>query len=61
MTDAEQTPEGKAYDSNEDMRIPREGQAPRPATEPRGSEGLVKGAKTATDPFTGEPNRARAS
>ena len=61
MTDAEQTPEGKAYDSNEDMKTPRAGQAPRPASEPRGSEGSAKGAKTATDPFTGEPNRARAS
>jgi hypothetical protein len=61
MTDAEQTPEGKAYDSNEDMKTPREGRAPRPASEPRGSEGSATGAKTATDPFTGEPNRARPS
>ena len=58
MTDAEQTPQGKAYDSNEDMKVPRDGRAPRPASEPRGSEGSSKGANTATDPSTGEPNRA---
>ena len=27
---------------------------PRPATEPAGSEGSVKGSKTATDPGSGE-------
>jgi hypothetical protein len=59
MTDAEQTPQGKAYDSNEDMKIPRDGKAPRPASEPSGSEGSAQGAKTATDPSTGEPNPAR--
>ena len=57
MTDTEQTPQGKAYDSNEDMKTPKAGAAPRPATEPKGSEGSDTGAKTATDPATGEPNK----
>ena len=60
MTDAKQTPEGKAYDSNEDMK-PREGRAPRPASEPHGSEGSSSGSKTATDPATGEPNKTKGS
>ena len=59
MTDPKQTPEGKAYDSNEDMKTPSDGSAPRPATEPRGSEGSASGSKTMTDPATGEPNKAR--
>jgi hypothetical protein len=57
MTDSEQTPEGKAYDSNEVMKIPRSGGAPRPATEPEGAEHMPTSAQTATDPATGEPNR----
>lgn len=57
MSDAKQTPEGKAYDSNEDMKTPKAGAAPRPATEPHGSEGSTSGSKTATDPATGEPNK----
>jgi hypothetical protein len=59
MTDAEQTPGGKAYDSNENMRVPRDGKLPRPATEPPGSETSTVGPKTATDPSTGEPNKDR--
>ncbi len=59
MTDAKQTPQGKAYDSNEDMKVTPKGGAPRPASEPAGSEGSTTGAKTATDPSTGEPNPAR--
>ena len=58
MTDDDQTPEGKAYDSNEAMKIPADGGAPRPASEPAGSEGSSSGSKTATDPATGEPNKA---
>ena len=57
MTDPKQTPEGKAYDSNEDMKTSKSGRAPRPATEPHGSEGSASGSKTATDPATGEPNK----
>jgi len=35
---------------------PREGQPPRPATEPPGSEGSSNSGETATDPATGRPN-----
>ena len=62
MTDPKQTPEGKAYDSNEDMKAPHEGGSPRPASEPRGSEGSAKGSKTATDPGDRrEPNKSKAT
>ena len=61
MTDPKQTPQGEAYDSNEDMKTPDGGAAPRPASEPHGSEGSSRGSKTATDPSTGEPNKARES
>ena len=60
MSDPNQTPEGKAYDSNEDMKA-REGKLPRPATEPHGSEGSTEGSKTATNPSTGAPNPAHDS
>lgn len=41
----------------ENQRTPaREGQAPRPATEPRGAEGSSNSGETATDPATGKPN-----
>jgi hypothetical protein len=33
------------------------GDPPRPATEPKGSEGSSNSQKTATDPATGKPNR----
>jgi hypothetical protein len=34
---------------------PPEGAPPRPATEPRGSEGSARNDKTRTDPATGAP------
>lgn len=34
----------------------REGEPPRPAQEPPGSEGSSNSGETATDPATGEPN-----
>ena len=34
----------------------KEGEAPRPATEPKGSEGSSNSGETATDPATGEAN-----
>ncbi len=41
----------------EDQRTPaHDGEAPRPATEPRGSEGSSNPGDTATDPATGTPN-----
>ncbi len=44
-----------ARNRDEDMKP---GQPPRPATEPKGSEGSARNAKTQTDPATGEPQRA---
>lgn len=41
----------------ENQRKPgHEGEAPRPATEPKGSEGSSNSGETATDPATGKPN-----
>lgn len=34
----------------------REGEPPRPSTEPRGSEGSSNSGETETDPATGAPN-----
>lgn len=54
MTDAR--PDNRQTE-NENQRTPaREGQPPRPATEPPGSEGSSNSGETATDPATGKPN-----
>lgn len=42
----------QAKTRDEDMRP---GSPPRPATEPKGSEGSARNAKTQTDPATGVP------
>lgn len=42
---------------NENQRAPaRDGQPPRPSTEPQGSEGSSNSGATETDPATGEEN-----
>lgn len=41
---------------NENLRPDADGQPPRPATEPKGSEGSSNSGETATDPATGEEN-----
>lgn len=41
---------------NENLRPDRDGEPPRPATEPRGSEGSSNSGETETDPATGEQN-----
>ncbi len=41
---------------NENQRPAGDGKSPRPATEPRGSEGSSNSGDTATDPATGKPN-----
>lgn len=47
----------KRATENENQRTPStEGEVPRPATEPPGSEGSSNSGKTATDPATGEEN-----
>ena len=59
MTDTTSTPDrpdNRAIE-NENQRTPdANGEAPRPATEPPGSEGSSNSGKTATDPATGEEN-----
>ncbi|MGV9009829.1 hypothetical protein [Brevundimonas sp.] len=53
MTD----PLAAPYPENENQRAPaHEGETPRPATEPKGSEGSSNSGETATDPATGKPN-----
>jgi hypothetical protein len=45
---------------NENFRVPaREGEPPRSATEPPGSEWSGQTDKTITDPNSGEPHEAR--
>lgn len=41
---------------NENLRPSTQGRPPRPATEPRGSEGSSNSGETATDPATGREN-----
>ena len=41
---------------NENLRPDRDGEPPRPATEPAGSKGSSNSGQTATDPATGEEN-----
>jgi hypothetical protein len=41
---------------NENLRPDRDGEPPRPATEPRGAEGSSNSGETETDPATGEQN-----
>jgi hypothetical protein len=48
-------PKDKAVE-NENLRPGPKGEPPRPATEPRGSEGSSNSGETATDPATGEEN-----
>ena len=58
MTDTT-NPSGRPRDratENENQRPDADGQPPRPATEPRGSEGSSNSGETATDPATGEEN-----
>ena len=47
-----------ARNPDDNMKIPHhEGSAPRPATEPEGSEGSARNRSTLTDPATGQPNK----
>lgn len=47
---------GRANEYEEERPPAREGQPPRPAQEPPGSEGSSNNGETATDPATGKPN-----
>ena len=54
MTDPKR-PNNRAVE-NENIRPDQDGEPPRPATEPKGSEGSSNSGQTATDPATGEDN-----
>ena len=54
MTDPNRPPSRETEYENE--RPDRDGQPPRPANEPKGSEGSSNSGETATDPATGKPN-----
>ena len=53
MTD--QRPDSKSVE-NENLRPDADGEPPRPATEPKGSEGSSNSGETETDLATGEQN-----
>lgn len=55
MTDPKRPPSRETENENQ-RRPPHNGEPPRPATEPRGSEGSSNPGDTLTDPATGEPN-----
>lgn len=56
-TPTDPTPPRTREAETDNQRVPaHEGEPPRPATEPRGSEGSSNPGDTATDPATGAPN-----
>lgn len=56
MTDTSKRPDDRSVETEDQRPPPREGRPPRPATEPRGSEGSSNSGETETDPATGAPN-----
>lgn len=48
---------GRQNEYEQQRTPPREGEPPRPAQEPPGSEGSSNSGETAVDPATGAPNR----
>jgi hypothetical protein len=50
-------PPGRQNEYEQQRTPSREGEPPRPAAEPPGSEGSSNSGETAVDPATGEPNR----
>lgn len=47
---------GRANEYEQERRPPHDGEPPRPAQEPKGSEGSSNSGETAVDPATGAPN-----
>jgi hypothetical protein len=47
---------GRQNEYEQERRPARDGEPPRPAQEPPGSEGSSNSGETETDPATGEPN-----
>lgn len=54
MTDPR--PDNRETETEDQRRPAHDGEPPRPATEPNGSEGSSNSGETATDPATGESN-----
>ncbi|WP_295707470.1 hypothetical protein [uncultured Brevundimonas sp.] len=54
MTDERPAPYPSQYENQ--RKDGPQGQPPRPATEPKGSQGSSNSGETATDPATGAPN-----
>lgn len=50
---ADRRPDNREVE-NENLRPAKEGQAPRPATEPNGAKSSQDSGETATDPGSGE-------
>ena len=58
MANAPKEDLGDRYGRDDQLRPPPEpGKPPRPATEPKGSEGSTRNPETLTDPSTGQPDR----
>ncbi len=55
MTDPRRPPT-RENETEQQRRPDHDGEPPRPATEPPGSEGSSNPGDTETDPATGEPN-----
>ncbi len=57
MTDSKErgAESGGRYSRDEDLKPAREGEPPRPATEPPGGDTASRHAPTNTDPVTGRP------
>ena len=57
MADPRREGEHTHATENDNLKTPkREGEAPRPATEPNGAEGSSNSGETETDPATGREN-----
>lgn len=56
MTATDPRPDNRETENEAQRRPPRDGEPPRPATEPRGAEGSSNSGETATDPATGAEN-----
>ena len=56
MPESSPRPDNRETEYENERVPPREGEPPRPASEPSGSEGSSNPGDTATDPATGKPN-----
>ena len=52
----DERPDNRSVENEEQRKPAREGEPPRPATEPKGSKGSSNSGQTETDPATGEEN-----